>query len=139
MARRLLLLLSVVVRALPFLVLLLLPAASSAGTATGNLDHHPPPPPTRFAVPPPPLSRALFPALEAARLHAFKVLAGGRSLYVDTSAGTPVHVLVFKSSARRGGAQAADLLPPIVLLHGVCSTAHDYAPLVRRLRRRCRR
>ena len=97
----------------------------------------PPQTPPRFAVAPPPLSRALFPALEAARLQALKLLGGGRSLYINTPQGTPVHVLVFKFPGQQR--EAADLLPPIVLLHGVCSTAHDYAPLIRRLRRRCRR
>lgn len=101
--------------------------------ATANAAAPAAPQAPRFAVHPPPLSTTLFPALEVARLHALRVLAGGRSLYVDTSAGTHVHVLVFESRSSEG------LLPPIVLLHGVCSTAHDYAPLVRRLRRRHRR
>lgn len=121
------------------LLLPLSPAASSAASASADIQTQQTqtPPPSRFAVAPPPLSRALFPALEAARLQALKLLGGGRSLYINTSQGTPVHVLVFKSPGQQR--EAADLLPPIVLLHGVCSTAHDYAPLVRRLRRRCRR
>lgn len=112
------------------LVLLLLLRLAAPAVATAAADQHLPSAsaPT-FNVHPPPLSRALFPALEAARLHALRLLAGGRSLYVETSAGTHVHVLVFESKPSDG------LLPPIVLLHGVCSTAHDYAPLVRRLRR----
>lgn len=121
------------------LLLVLLTAATPATPAADSA-------PKRFAVHPPPLSRALFPALEAARLHALRLLLRGRSLHIDTSAGVAVHVLVFKGPPDRkkqggrggaGGEEEEALLPPLVLLHGVCSTAHDYAPLVRRLRGRC--
>jgi pimeloyl-ACP methyl ester carboxylesterase len=150
MARRLLLLLAAW---LAVLVAVTGAAAAAAAAAPEPTAPAPAPAPAPasppFAVHPPPLSRALFPALEAVRLHALRLLGGGRSLYIDTSAGTHVHVLVFeapRASRRRRQQQqqpqppeCPPLLPPIVLLHGVCSTAHDYAPLVRRLRRRCQR
>jgi hypothetical protein len=46
---------------------------------------------------------------------------------VDTSVGK-AHVLVCPGSG---------CLPPAVLVHGVCSTAHDYFPLITRLQKLC--
>jgi hypothetical protein len=77
---------------------------------------------------PPPLS-FLLPAVDSLNEKMVKLLMRAKSSFISTSVGD-VHVI----DAKGKGA-----LPPVILLHGITSRAADFAPLMSRLLKDCRR
>jgi hypothetical protein len=77
---------------------------------------------------PPPLS-FLLPAVDSLNEKMVKLLLRAKSTFISTTIGD-VHVI---------DAQGKGPLPPVILLHGITSRAADFAPLMSRLLKDCRR
>jgi hypothetical protein len=77
---------------------------------------------------PPPLS-FLLPAVDSLNEKMVKLLMRAKSTVISTSIGN-VHVI---------DATGKGSLPPVILLHGITSRAADFAPLMSRLLKDCRR
>jgi pimeloyl-ACP methyl ester carboxylesterase len=71
----------------------------------------------------------LLPAVDSLNEKMVKLLMRGKSKFVSTSVGK-VHVI---------DANGKGALPPAILLHGITSRAADFAPLMSRLLKDCRR
>lgn len=94
------------------LFLLLLTTGTLSATTTTTIIAAPPPPP-HFHVPTPHGTLA-YKVIEESRILFLKLMTRAHSSYIATTVG-PVHVI--RCAGKRGAT-----LPPVVLVHGVCST-----------------